>query len=234
MEADKLIKKIHEIDKEIFTIFEMVSDEKNISIYKSSLLSVKIDILANMLEKTYLDLLSQETIKLNRLMFFGKLSLFMFLINTILTFFAPIIGCSLNALNLIWFTILNKKSNNELPVINKIEEITDNYSNYEVTIENCRTFLRAHTDSKIEYKTSELNDLELKRIDLANEHIELALVDGVSDNIPDEVRNIMVKMLQQELKTNETNLENLLNMLVDGTDNLQNGEDLSRKRTKNK
>lgn len=151
-------------------------------------------------------------------------------------FINPLIGAGLNIINLYAFTKLNKKGMKETATIEEANSYLEKAKTIDTMFQNCRTFLNAHTNYELEYRDEELTDDNLRKVDLANEHIEIAIMNGqVGNNIPEEIQAMMISLLQTDLQTDETNLEKLMHMVIERElgKSLENNGEMRRIREKN-
>lgn len=235
MDIEKLKEKIEQIDKETFKIFCDVSENKEISVYKNMLLNAKLDILESSLETTLITLLNTETKKINKLLKFQKLILGSCAVAFVLLFINPIIGLCIYLLNLLMFIKVNNKDLKETISIDETNTYLEKVKQMETLFQNCRTFLNVHTNYELEHREEDLENDDLRKIDLANEHIEIALLNSGNVEIPEEIQGIMIKMLQADLETDESDLNKLMQMTIEKEMTKINGNsiDLTRKRRKN-
>jgi len=236
MDTQKLKEKIEQIDKETFKIFCDVCEKKEISAYKNYLLNAKLDILESSLETTLITLLNTETYKVNKLIKKQKLLIALLFVALIIFFFNPLIGAGLNIF-CIWSLLkINKKGMSETLSIEDTNSYLEKVKTMETMFQNCRRFLKAHTNYEIESFEEELQDESLRKIDLANEHIEISVMNGgISSNIPPEIQTLMVSMLQSDLQTDEQDLEKLMHMVIEKElgESLENNGGMTRIREKN-
>lgn len=236
MDTQKLKEKIEQIDKETFKIFCDVCENKEISLYKNYLLNAKLDILESSLETTLITLLNAETYNINKLIKKQKLFIILLFVSLIIFFFNPLIGAGLNIFCLWSFLKINKKGIEETLSIEDANGYLEKAKTMETMFQNCRTFLNAHTNYEIESLEEELQDESLRKIDLANEHIEIAVMNGgITNSIPPEIQALMVSMLQSDLQTDEQDLEKLMHMVIEKElgESLENTEEMVRIREKN-
>lgn len=144
----------------------------------------------------------------------------------------PMLGLSINLFA--WYLKFNldKKFNAARQDMKIVEGIGEKAKSLGITIDNCFRFLEARTNYELEAKDEELNDISLKKIELANETIQISLVGDT--NIPEELQDMVRKILQEDLKTDEEDIENLLHMAKEKAMNEVLGqiEDKGRIRTK--
>jgi len=236
MDTENIKEKIEQIDKETFKIFCDVCEKKEISAYKNYLLNAKLDILESSLETTLITLLNTETYKVNKLIKKQKLLIALLFVALIIFFFNPLIGAGLNIF-CIWSLLkINKKGMSETLSIEDTNSYLEKVKTMETMFQNCRRFLKAHTNYEIESFEEELQDESLRKIDLANEHIEISVMNGgISSNIPPEIQTLMVSMLQSDLQTDEQDLEKLMHMVIEKElgESLENNGGMTRIREKN-
>jgi len=235
MDTNKLKEKIDQIDKETYKIFCDVSENKEISAYKNMLLNAKLDILESSLETTLVTLLNTETAKLNKVMKYQKIILILCAIAFVLLMINPIIGLGAYILNAIGYVKFVAKDAKKISSPEEINGYIEKTNQMETLFQNCRTFLKARTNFELESREEELNDEQLRKIDLANEHIEIAFLNPGELEIPEEIQGIMIKMLQMDLGTDEKDLSKLMQMVIEQefAKFNGNGEDFTRKRRKN-
>ena len=224
MEFDNSFKKILDIEKELNNIFSIVTSEKEISSYKSMLLSMKLNILKDILDNIILSLMQESIINIYNTLKYQKVNFILFIVAFVLLFINPTVGLSLNLFS--WFLKfkLDKKMFEAKNDMHRVEEINEKTRLMSITFDNCNRFLNARTNVMLESREDEINDIELKKIELGNETIQIAIMGGFKDNIPVELQEVVKNILQDDLKTDEEDIDKLIQMA---------GEKLSGESTKN-
>lgn len=227
MDTLDLENKIELIDKEIFEIFKIVTNEKDISMYKSGLLNAKLQILEDYLGFLFKDIFKIETKRLNRLKitsYIIKLSLFL---SVICIFFTPIFGIILTIIN---YLSLRKFYVDSAEIIEMCAKKIENYGiklmKMNIELDNCHRFLNARTNECSKIKEEEINNEDLKVIDLDDEKINIDVIDA-SDS--ETFQKVLKETLQKELQTDEEDLEKLLDL---ANINNENPEEMRLIRTK--
>ena len=210
--VDELVKNVKIINEELNKIFDISCDESEISVYKSSLLIAKLDTLQLLLKETTDDL----TNKRKRLFKLGfkihAVELLLDVITIMLALTLGIVAFGFLVFNTLVSVKLFKAFNKSVNDTKLCDDTLSAVKEFDIVFENCYRLLKGHTNSELETTLEDINIKELRCIELANEHIEIAMISGVVDNIPDEVRNAMVMMLQDDLQTDEFDLIKLLEM----------------------
>ena len=235
MDKELLIKKVEDINKEVTKIFDIVCDEKEISMYKIQLLNSKLNLLSNSLDETMLTLLNGTSFELKWFMLRQTITIILSIIALIIMFFSLPIGLIIAGISGVSWFKLSREANIKAKEIIKVDEVV-NIANEMVPIfDNCYTFLNGRTNYNLENKPEELEDEELRKINLANHHIELVMANNTKDLIPEEIQETMIKLLQDDLQTDERDLEKLLEIAVKKiiSEQRQNEQDMSLRRTKN-
>ena len=210
--VDEWVQNVKIINGELNKIFDIACDESEISVYKSSLLTAKLDAL-KLLLKEVTDDLTKERKRLFKLGFkIHTIELLLDLITIILAWTTGFVGLIFLGVNILVSTKLYKAFNKSIDDTKLCDDTINVTEEFDVVFENCYRLLKGHTNSELETTLEEVNNKDLRCIELANEHIEVAMISGVVDNIPEDVRNTMVMMLQDDLNTSETNLVKLLEM----------------------
>lgn len=227
MDTLELENKIRLIDRELFEIFKIVTSEKDISMYKSSLLNTKLQILEDYLSVLFTEIFEIETKRLNRLnltSYIMKMSLFL---SAICIFFTPLIGIILTIIN---YLSLRKFYVESAEIIEECAKKIENYGmklkEMNIELDNCHNFLNARTSEYSKIKEEEINNEELKVIDLDDEKINIDVID-VSDS--ETFQKVLKETLQKELQTDEEDLEKLLDL---ANINNENSEEMRLIRTK--
>jgi len=204
-----------DIERELNKIFDIVSSENEISLYKGSLLEQKI----NLLELKMVEILNQLIVKYNtKSDSLEKITRFlriMLIVDTLIMFVNPLLGASLHVLTTFSYYKVIMEIGKHRKESKKVNPILEHGDSIEVIIDNCRRFLEARTNEELEYKDGELEDRELRMINLANEHIELIVNGATIDGIPNEMQEMMVKILQENLGTDEKDFDKLLYMATE-------------------
>ena len=209
------LNKVKDIEKEIYKIFHVVTTEEQISQYKGTLLNEKI----NILETNFSEILTYIIRNYNKKTYMIKksvngisygfiFSLTFMLINPYVTL---LLNCILIFLKLKLDRVILEHQNMSEVVYN----IIDRSDKFDITIDNCRRFLQSKIKEDIVYRDNELEDKELNKLILANEHIEIAVNGFGLDSIPEEMQEVMKKILQTELQTDEENLDVLLHLVAE-------------------
>lgn len=212
MTFENNIQKIDDIEKELDKIFDIVTSEKNISSYKSMLLTTKLSILKDALDNIILSLMQESIINIYNVLKYQKINLILFILAFVLVFVYPLGGLSLNLISWMMKFKIDKKMALARDDMQKVESLSERSNEMTVTFDNCYRFLEARTNYEIKAKEDEINDLELKKIQLANDVIQISVMGEFNDSIPQEIQDIMKKMLQDDLQTDEQDLEKLINM----------------------
>lgn len=214
MNIDEAFNKLEAIDKELIKIFDLVTSEKEIAYNKSFLLRTKVDILSDILEDTTLSLIQESFLGIEKTLKYQKLISVLFIVSFALIFVNLYLGIGLNVIRWILKFRVNEQLNEKMEFMRSIDPLADKAVSLEIVIENCYRFLDAKTNNNLELE-EELNDIELRKIILANETIEIAISNGTTANLPDGVKDLIVQMLQMELQTTEDDLEKLMQMAAE-------------------
>lgn len=209
---DDLVQKVKDINNELNKIFDIVCDESEISVYKSSLLTAKLDALQLLLKEATDDLTSERARLFNLGFKIRTLELLLDTCTILMAFMNGFVGFGFLVINILISVKLYKIFSSSIEETKKCDDTINSTEEFDIVFENCYRLLKGHTNNEIISSKEELNNEDLRCIDLANEHIEIAMISGVVDNIPDDVRNQMVMMLQDDLQTSESNLTKLLEM----------------------
>ena len=118
--------------------------------------------------------------------------------------------------------------------IMRVDKITKTANEMVTIFDNCYSFLNGRTNVNLENKPEEIEDENLTKIDIANHHIEFVMATGVKEAVPEDIQETMIKMLQDDMKTNEKDLEKLLEMAAKKimSEQLQNEQGMTLKRIK--
>lgn len=210
MEKDLLIKKVEDINKEVNKIFDMVTDENEISVYKSQLLYAKLNLLSDSLDETMVTLLGGTILEVKWFMLRRTLAIILAIISLITMFINLPVGLAL--IGVAGFSIhkLNREGMIKSQELLRVDGITKTANEMVTVFDNCYSFLNGRTNSELESKPEKLEDKDLRKIDIANHHIEFVMATGIKEDIPLDIQNVMIKMLQDNLGTDESDLEKLL------------------------
>lgn len=233
MDTEILKAKVSQIEDEIFKIYNIVSSEKEISLYKNYLLTFKLGILEGALEKVLVMILNNETYRLINLLKLRKFIILSLIISCIILFFNPLLGLSILALN--WICYM--KWNTECIMATKDADSINNYimntNDIKIMLQNCRVFLRKHTNSDLGYREEELKNKDLGSVQIDNSFIDMKVVNDSLVQLPDDVKNSMINLFKSELQTEEDNLEVLVKMALNQNDKkVENNNILTRIRKK--
>lgn len=231
IEKKELIRRIHEMDSIISPLFYEIMDYEEISVYKEKLIQEKIYLLTTkmngLIDYTNAYLLQEaDEITKKQKRFFRTL---------IILFILSIVFPFLGIFTLIYFSnttdklkqLINDLKNDDCDVlVNEVSTI----------LENCQTFLDAKVKKRKENLAEESDrDINYRCIVVANYILNIYLNTDVLLPITNSVREILVKMLQEELQVSEADLEELLKMakVKVAEETLTDELKLSRKSSKN-
>lgn len=233
--VNDLVKNVKVINDELNKIFDIACDESEISVYKSALLTTKLDALQILLKEVTDDLTSERKRLFNLGFKIHTIEFILDLITLILAWTNGFVGLGFLLFNSLISIKLYKEFNKSIENTKKCDNAINSAKDFDVVFENCYRLIKGHTNHKLETSLEDVNNKELRTIELANEHIEIAMVSGVVDNIPEDVRDTMVMMLQDDLHTDENDLIKLLEMannLIE-QDSLNKNEQMRLTRQKN-
>lgn len=187
MDVEEVIQKINHVDDEIFKIFKMVYDEKEISVYKNNLVTLKLDILEKFCFDIVIDALYNEKNKLQKYGRYRIILIIISIIGILLLFFKPFLGIAMLLLNYINYTLIKNKMDKDIVDGKSLLNLLEKMKDMKVEIQNCRTFLKAHTNYDLKSTQKDLENNDLKTINLLNNEIETELTndDFCNDNLMD-------------------------------------------------
>ena len=166
------------------------------------------------------------------------LNIILFIITFITVFFNPIIFLILLLIGIYNIFNIRKKMDLFISDVEYLETITKKIDNLNITIANCRRFLNSRTikeDISIIENKKEKNVSDVKNIILANEAIEKVIGTGVIEDFSENLKQDMIKILQDDLTTDESDLTLLLNKALEkiARENSNINDDFCKKLTKN-
>jgi len=175
MSVEELIEGINKIEEEIYKIFDIVVSEEDISSYKGYLLQIKLDILENSLDNLidafYKIAKEKENKNIERVKYIKRMKV----VSIVMGVFIPI-------LPIILFYIINyytkKKVKEENKVIKSFNMNSEKEESLRITLNNCITFLESRVNENISNKEGELEDINLKTLDLGFGEYEIDLIDN--------------------------------------------------------
>lgn len=223
----------NDIDKQFFDILKYLMNEKEISKYKTILIVDKLRNLEEYYRYMYTYIIYNDNKKIKKAQKLYNFFRVIFLLSFSSIFINFLWGLVL--VFLMYFakvyaeTILNEK-NDENVYINEILEKADKI---EILIDNCYTFINDRRNVDVLCFEGEMNKLELRVLEETLKSIDNAVENGM-ENTKFNYEYIAVKILQDDLQTEEENLENLIEMARNKlNENLQINDDLSLVRIKN-
>jgi len=208
MNKEEILSHIRDIDKESAKIYNVLAGGEKISSYKLTLYTNQLIQLSEesihsvtLLDKTMRDERKKYILFSMIFIFLSSLALFSYIISF------PV-GFTLNSISLITNAFLLKKMKKEQSINKNIEEETSAlFPKLQHTLSNCSMFLARHCDT---------NESELKTNNFGENfahYILSELIEGAKlVDISDDLRIMLINILQQELNVNENDLNVLLDL----------------------
>lgn len=221
MERKKVIEYSDYIENEFSEIYYELMGCDEISVYKKSLLISKANLLA-LKYKKFADEIIEDDKKLKRkLQLKLKLMIIFAFIECVCIFLLPI-AFIIPSIVKLYLLISSKKLEREVLTEKEWDEIRKTASNVETIVTNIETFLEVKSNKRVERLQEERknNIKEALMIDVANRWLEsffdfeIDIDDNFTITMPKEIEDILIKMLQDDLKVEEDNLVTLLKMAM--------------------
>ena len=217
-------------EKDYTKIFNTLLDEKVLFPQKAILLSRKLG-LTSYNYYNYIDDLEEQLAKLKKK---GKIKFWVS--NTFLILFFILFmftGLSLTYFGILFFCASSyggKKQ--EKDAINTYNEVEKNKKELATLIENCNRLLDSKTSIYYENskKINNKENQEILNLLSANKYIQIYLENDFLPDVDIDVQNVMIRILQDELKTKENYLDVLLKMAKEkiSFENLRKESELTR------
>lgn len=228
MEKKVLSEQIDKIVNELDAIAERISNDKEISIYKSFLLNLKLHVLESYFDNAVDELriiCNEETKKQKIISNIVTLSL---LSSFIVAFINPYVFLLLMYISFYGSRKINSWEENRKSEINKIDK---KVSQTKRVFNSSYSMIREKEPKLIHDSRLPFDNEKLKEIDLANKYIEMVLNGEAIPTISPNIQQTVISILQSDLKTNENDIEKLLELAFEKTINemaLLNGISLKR------
>lgn len=213
-ERGKILGTVEDIKNELIDIYNVVIRKENVSIERCRLLENKLFLLKKKLENLQLNY-QRETDKIEVLKNIIRLLVVLLGLGTaIMMFVNPLFAILICAINFLFSKLASESIKNiGVDYVSKLSSINELGPLYE----NCNTFLgkrkvealnrNYYADDTYEEEISE-KDIIVLAIDLVN----LAIYGDVAFDIPPELQNIAVRILQMNLNSEESDLCVLIEM----------------------
>jgi len=234
MEKNTSIEKIREIEQEVFKIYDELVEIEEISTYKSILIGKKINLLISKLYYLVKNTINEDQNKREKILEKLKKYRILILISLIVFLIFPLIGLILSGTYL-WLTLKLKEKLSELIKPEEKDDIFNKVTDLSNTVTNIYTFLEKKSEKRIQRLANERIDNmnQTLNVYLANTYLQLILSKETESDlvtVSNEVAIILVKMLQEDLETEESDLETLLSIakIKISTENLKSELKLSR------
>lgn len=211
MTAEEIYKKIDEIENKMSKIYFEIMRAEKISAYKRQLLSKKLLLLAyqyKVLIDKFIKCKENEAKKIKRDKILIALEFTLYMISITFGSFIWIIPGSLLIFGQLCKILPKILDNNTEEMMNELKAQS---KKIEIMTKNCYTFMESKCNKK-EKELIEENTLDSISIISANQILDFYLMSGILVIPYEEIKPVLIKILQDDLKTEEENLETLLEM----------------------
>jgi len=210
------LKELSEVENQISKIYYNIMSSNEISVYKEQLLSTKLNLLAFKIESISNSIIYYKKLETKKIVKKIILTILLEIISFVMIFISlavslimqPII--LLSAVKIIGDYISNDEEKLNARIIERLTEIR-NIAN------NCDTFMTAKITKREERLSEQRMKLKAESldVDLANEYLGNYINTGELPEISDNIKETLIKMLQEDLETEESDLEALLSLASD-------------------
>ena len=218
MEKREILNLVKEFESEFSKIYYEVSDYDEISVYKKTLLSNKAYLLALKYKDFVTQIIDEDKKITEKIKNKYKLLIVTVIVTLTIVFFFPMLSL-LPFIFELYILKSIKKLKSEALTKKDIEDIESIATDINCIVNNIHTFLEGKSNKRIERLQQERkNNLEdTLKINIANSWLEIVLGTDFDDKnilntLPKEIEEIIVKMLQEDLDTLETDLLTLISM----------------------
>ena len=234
---DEYKNNIYELEKELDVIFNKLTDNQTINSYEAKVLykkiiNVSLEILNNSENIINNNNHNYETLK-NKIKLIQKI----IIINMLLCF----ISIFIPIFNFIYFPISQitniiclykifkyKKQIDKILVNSKDPEFARYLNKITNEINNCKNFINHINKNRTISAEDESKSIEERKFDIANNIISLYIDKDISkwETVPKNIKNVVISILQHDLKTEETDIYTLINIARKNLNNINTNEQI--------